>query len=149
MIILLISVVVAVLSCTETVHDITLRDINGKAVPLSLYRGKPLVVYVWSGTCVGHTEDLKRLATAFPHLRGRLNLITVALMMNEDEARKVLRESGVEPPYPVLVDPEGDLARKVTLLFLPATIVFNGKGIPVENLPGLPDDLISLVSSHE
>ncbi len=145
----LISFILLVFSCTETIHDLTLRDINGRDIPLSFYRGKTLVIYVWSGTCVGHTEDLKRLTVIFPHLKGKVNLITVALMMAGGEVKKVLRENGIEPPYPVLVDPEGDLAKRVTILFLPATIVFNGKGVPVENIPGLPENLIPLVSSHE
>ena len=136
-------------SCTENVYDVLLKDLSGREVTLGEFREGPLIVYVWSGTCVGHTEDLKRLTREFGSLSKVARLVTVAIMMDEKEVREVLTKNGINAVYPVLVDPEGEFAKRVTLLFLPATIFFDKRGLPVEIYPGLPKDLVSFVLSHQ
>jgi peroxiredoxin len=149
MVVLILAVFFLIVSCTESVYDLTLEDLEGREVPLSLYRSGTLVVYLWSGTCVGHTEDLRSLTEVAPSLKGRANLITVAVMMDAREVLKVLRDNRIEPNYPVLVDPEGRFARKVPLVFLPATMVFDKRGLLEKSYPGLPPDLISFISPHQ
>lgn len=135
-------------SCSESVYDLKFKDLSGKEVSLYKYRGKKLVVYVWSGTCIGHTEDLKRLVEIYPELKKESELISIAVMMDTEDAEEVLKANGIEPNYPVLADPKGVFADKVTLIFLPATIIFDETGNMVENFPRLPENLISLISSH-
>ena len=134
-------------SCTESFYDLELSDLEGKKVSMESFRDERLVVYVWSGTCLGHTEDLKRLSREAPNLN--FKVVTIAIMMDEGEVKKVLKENSIEPNYPVIVDPEGKFPKKVTLLFLPTTILFDRRGIPIKSYPGLPEDLVSFVSSHE
>ncbi len=136
-------------SCTESVYEVVLKDLNGQSVSLGRFKNGKLVVYVWSGTCAGHAEDLKKLTRITPNLKGRVKLVSVAIMMDTEEVREILRKNGIVPNYPVLSDPDGELAKKVTILFLPATMVFNKEGIPEASYPGLPEDLISLVSPHK
>jgi len=135
-------------SCTESIHEVKLRDTSGRSVPLSQFRGKPLVVYVWSGTCIGHTEDLKELVKLYPEIRRRAELISVAVMMSPGDVRSFLRRVGLDPGYPVLADEKGEFAQKVTLVFLPATLVFDREGRLLESYPGLPENLLSLIPSH-
>jgi len=145
---ILVLLIILLSSCSSGIYDLTFKDLSGEEVSLRQYRGKKLIVYVWSGTCVGHTEDLKRLVKIYPKLKGKSELVSIAVMMDSEDALQVLRSNGINPNYPVLVDPRGDFAEKVTLLFLPATIIFDERGEPVENYPRLPENLISLVSSH-
>ncbi len=137
-----------VASCTESVHDIRLSDPSGESVALSRFKGRPLVVYVWSGTCIGHTEDLRELVTLYPEIRRKAELISVAVMMNPQDVKLFLRKNQLDLNYPVLADEKGEFARRVTLVFLPATLIFDGKGKLVESYPGLPGDLISLIPAH-
>ncbi len=135
-------------SCTESVHEVKLRDTSGRSVPLSQFRGKPLVVYVWSGTCIGHTEDLRELVKLYPKVRERAELISVAVMMSPGDVESFLRKVELDPNYPILADEKGEFAQKVTLVFLPATLVFDEEGRLVESYPGLPENLLSLIPSH-
>ncbi len=135
-------------SCTESVHEVKLRDTSGRSVPLSQFRGKPLVVYVWSGTCIGHTEDLRELVKLYPKVRERAELISVAVMMSPGDVESFLRKVELDPDYPILADEKGEFAQKVTLVFLPATLVFDEEGRLVESYPGLPENLLSLIPSH-
>ncbi len=135
-------------SCTESVHEVKLRDTSGRSVPLSQFRGKPLVVYVWSGTCIGHTEDLRELVKLYPKVRERAELISVAVMMSPGDVESFLRRVKLDPDYPILADEKGEFAQKVTLVFLPATLIFDEEGRLVESYPGLPQNLLSLIPSH-
>ncbi len=135
-------------SCTESVHEVKLRDTSGRSVPLSQFRGKPLVVYVWSGTCIGHTEDLRELVKLYPKVRERAELISVAVMMSPGDVESFLRKVELDPDYPILADEKGEFAQKVTLVFLPATLIFDEEGRLVESYPGLPENLLSLIPSH-
>ncbi len=139
-----------IFACKEPgLYDLRLRDLSGREVSLEAYRGKTLVIYVWSGTCVGHTQDLKRLVGLKPEIRDKAAVVSVAVMMDVKDVKEVLGKNGIVPNYPVLADPRGELADRVTLLFLPATLLIDPEGKVVRNYPRLPEDLISFVSSHE
>ena len=145
---LLILFVLFLVSCRGGgVYDLVLKDMEGRDFRLSRYEGKKFVVYVWSGTCIGHVEDLKRLSELAPKMD--VPLVSVAVMMDVEDVKEVLRENNIKPSYPVLADPKGRFADEVTLIFLPSTIIFDEEGRVVENYPKLPPNLISLVSSHE
>ncbi len=148
MIQLLFLILTLFLSCTQGIHDIELSDIEGNKVYLSEYRDKPLVVYVWSGTCIGHTEDMKRLITLYPKIKDKAQLISIAVMMNPQDVKVFLKKTKIKPNYEILSDEKGKFAQRVTLVFLPATLIFDKKGKLVESYPGLPRDLISLIPTH-
>jgi len=148
MLLFLIGLVFVIASCTESVHDVKLRDTSGSSVSLSRFKGRTLVVYVWSGTCIGHTEDLRELNAIYPQISQKAELITVAVMMNPADVKEFLKRNSMNLSYPVFADEKGEFARKVTLVFLPATLIFNRDGRLVESYPGLPPNLLSLISSH-
>ncbi len=146
----LVAFLLLLFSCSgNSIHDLELVDLSGKRVSLEIYKGKPLIVYVWSGTCVGHTEDLRRLVKIKPKLGGNVNLISVAVMMDEKDVREVLRKNGIEPNFPIYADPRGSFSERVTLIFLPATVGIDENGEVKYNHPKLSGDLISLISAHD
>ena len=133
----------------DSIYDLRLLDLSGKEANLSAYRGKPLIIYVWSGTCIGHTEDLKRLVKVKPKLSREVNLISIAVMMDEEDVKEVLNRNGIKPNFPIYADPKGVFSEKVTLIFLPATIKINGRGEVEGNYPKLPKELLSFIPSHD
>ncbi|RLJ70798.1 peroxiredoxin [Hydrogenivirga caldilitoris] len=146
--VLLLLFTVLLLSCSsDHLYNLSLRSIDGKEIKLSQFRGKKFIVYVWSGTCVGHVEDLKRLTVVYPELE--VPLVSIAVMMDVQDVKEVLQKNNIKPNYPVLADPKGEFANKVTLLFLPATIIFNERGEVLKNFPQLPPELVSLISTHK
>ncbi len=146
----LLFILLFILSCSESgVYDTELYNLNGRTLNLEKFRGKRLIVYVWSGTCIGHTEDLRRLTALYPKIKEKIELISVAVMMDKDDVQTVLAQNKIEPNYPVYADPKGNFAGKVTLIFLPATLLIDEKGKVIKNYPRLPDDLISFISSHQ
>ncbi len=143
-----IALLIFIFSCTESVQDIRLSDTEGKTVTLGEFRGKPLVVYVWSGTCIGHTEDMRELNKLYPRIKEKAELISIAIMMNAEDVRVYLRKTNLRLNYPIYADEKGVFAEKVALVFLPATVLFDSDGKLIDIYPGLPENLLSLIPSH-
>lgn len=110
--------------------DFELRDRNGRAVRLSQYRGKVVVLHFWSRTCPPCVDELQRSIPAFDEIvRDRDDIAFV--MVNTDagwDAIAPIVPAGIRAP--ILFDP----ARRVvtgrygTRLF-PETWVIDREGI--------------------
>lgn len=130
------------LSCSDTsLYDVELKGLSGEEVSLRKYKGRKLILYVWSGTCVGHAEDMKRLNDILPTLGEGTALVSIAIMMEPEDIKKVLEENGIKPKYPIYADLRGELGSVITLLYLPATLFIEGEGEVVGNYPRLPYNL--------
>ncbi len=128
-----------IFSCkSESIYSISLEDLEGNRISFKEFKGRPFAVYVWSGTCVGHTEDLKEINEIYEEFTRRGYIFfSVAIMMSKEDIKKVLEENDIKPKYKILADPHGLFAEKVKLIFLPATIIFDESGNVKGNYPGL------------
>ena len=110
-------------SCTqrEVIPPLSLETLDGSKVSLSQFKGKKIVLYVWSRTCVGHSEQLK--------------------LLNElSEKRKDLR-------FITVLDPEVKFNDYYRIVFLPSTYLFDEKGRFIKSYPGLPEAIFSNLNS--
>ncbi|GAB6065367.1 hypothetical protein JCM9492_04590 [Aquifex pyrophilus] len=126
------------ISCSqETIYDINFFNLSGNPVKIKR-ENKKLLLYVWSGTCTGHTEDLRILNEVYKKLSERYNVVSVAVFMTPKDVRDFLKKEGINPRYPILSDPKGKLTEQVKLIFLPATLIFDESGKLLGNFPRLP-----------
>ena len=97
--------------------------LSGDSFSLASLLGQPAVVHVWATWCpVCNIEQgmIDSLADNYP-------VITIA--MQSGEAARVqasLKEQGVD--YPVVNDPEGELARRYGVTGVPTSFVLDGSG---------------------
>jgi len=97
--------------------------IDGEQMDIRRWRGEPVLVHFWATwcpVCAMEQGSIDALARDYP-------VLTVA--MQSGDARTITRyleEEGVN--YPVLPDPEGNLARRYGVAAVPATFVLNGAG---------------------
>ncbi|MCS7262615.1 MAG: TlpA family protein disulfide reductase [Aquificaceae bacterium] len=115
---------------------VQVRTIDDRKVYLSDYRGKPVLLYVWSKTCAGHTADLRRLSKI---LEGRPDywVISYAVAMTPQEVRQSYAELGIEGNFLTLVDTEVRLNDHIPITFLPSTYLFDAQGRLLKVYPGL------------
>ncbi|NPB07064.1 MAG: TlpA family protein disulfide reductase [Aquificae bacterium] len=110
--------------------SLTFYDETGRKVELK--SDEPLLLYVWSGSCVGHAEDLKKLSRLYPELSKRYRVYAVALFMTPEDALAYLKKEKIRLSVPLLADPKGLLEERYDLVFLPATLVIkDGKLVAV------------------
>ena len=125
-------------SCSER-NIYNTKFLNLKNEEVLIKKGnKPLLIYVWTGTCIGHTEDLKELAERYDLVSKKYRVFSVAVFMNPEDIKEFLRENKLEIPFPILSDPKGNLSEIIKLVFLPSTIIFSKDGKPEKIYPRLP-----------
>jgi len=140
-----------ILSCQKekTVYDITFVDLQGNKVKIERPEDKKLLLYVWTGTCTGHTEDMKLINKHYEKLSKKYEIVSLAVFMTPQDIKKVLNQYGIKPKFKVLADPQGNLTDLVKLVFLPSTMIFNEDGKLLKNYPRFPlRDLVSPVKPH-
>jgi len=79
----------------------TLKDMNGRDVPLSQFKGKPLLVNFWAtwcGPCLIEAPELVELAEEY---KGRVNVIGVSTDDAPEQIREYARVNKIS--YPLLV----------------------------------------------
>jgi peroxiredoxin len=137
------------ISCWERgIYDLTLLDLGGNKVSLKRFKGSLTLIYIWTGTCVGHTKDLRRLSEFYSKIKLKGNLISIAIMMDTEGVREVLTENNIPATFPIFADEKGLLAEEVKITFLPATLLVDDSGKVIENRPGLSEELLSSITTH-
>lgn len=108
----------------DRLPKVPVRTIDDRKVYLSDYRGKPVLLYVWSRTCVGHSNDLKKLSQISEE-RPDYRVISYAVAMTPQEVLQNYRQLGIRDNFLTLVDTEVRLNDHLPINFLPSTFIFD------------------------
>lgn len=116
----------------DTAPDFTLKDIDGREVQLSSFRGKKVVLLAFfalrCSTCFAESPHLEALHRKYD------GEDMILLAVNTDGvdatvAREVMNEVGFNVTYTVLLDPEFAATDTYTNFLVPLTIVIDREGI--------------------
>ncbi|WP_068267771.1 redoxin family protein [Caviibacter abscessus] len=121
--------------------DVNLKDINGKEVKLSQFRGKPTYIKMWASWCpiclatLPHTQQLVR------EKNKDFNVITVVSPghINEQTTKEFLKWWKSLSQYgdiPVYLDESGELIRKAGVRAYPTNVFLNKNGEIKFSAPG-------------
>jgi thiol-disulfide isomerase/thioredoxin len=118
----------------QVLPAITLTDLDGRAVPLAGFAGKPLVVNLWASWCPPCRREMPALGKA---QREASDLNFVFVNQGEDSAtvRAYLQAEGL-PLRNVVRDPGGALAKGFGTPGLPTTLFFDANGILIDKRMG-------------
>ena len=114
--------------------DFQLPNMNGGTVSLSSLRGKTVILNFWTKTCRPCLEEMPSLADLGKKLATEPNVLLVTITTDESaaDARATLESVGVgkDPPFMVLIDPDGKIVqdRYGTKLF-PETWFIDPNGV--------------------
>jgi len=135
-------------SCTqrEVIPPLSLETLDGSKVSLNQFKGKKIILYVWSRTCAGHSEQLK-LLNELSEKRKDLYIISYAVAMLQEDMIKSYRDIGISPKFLTVLDPEVKFNEYYRIVFLTSTYLFDERGRFTKAYPGLPKDLLSSVNS--
>ncbi|HYH27933.1 MAG TPA: TlpA disulfide reductase family protein [Actinomycetota bacterium] len=99
--------------------------VEGRVRP-SDYRGKVVVVNFWASWCAPCREEQPGLQRLHEELGDRVSFVGVNFQDDRAAALAYLEEFGVT--YPSVADPDGQLAYRFGVPFLPATIIADARG---------------------
>ena len=114
----------------DSAPEFTLPDIDGKAITLSAFRGKTVLIVFWSTWCSRCSEELVFLRDNFGHQEKDVSVILV----NQDSEKMVPLERIVDMrntlslPFPVIVDSGLFLWEQFGINALPTTVVIGKDG---------------------
>jgi peroxiredoxin len=112
------------------ISDIRLADDRGKQHSLEDYAGKILVLEFWSYKCppsAAYDDRIKELDARY-RSRGVV-ILAVDSNKNEPAAEVRVNSDNRKVPYPVLMDPSGNLADSLGATHTPSVAVLDGSGV--------------------
>ncbi len=107
--------------------DFTLKDLNGKDVKLSDYKGRPIFLIfmtTWCRDCLASIPTLKAIYNRY-HEKG---LVMLSIDIEETHAKVAAYSKKHGLPYPILLDPEGSLSRKYGVGGVPVKALIDRNG---------------------
>lgn len=104
-----------------------LTDLAGREVSLAGYRGRAVALNFWATWCPPCKEELPAFAAAWRASRGRcLEIVGVTEESTREDAASEVRRMDV--PFPVVMDPDGTVARAFGVTGYPRTYVIDAGG---------------------
>ncbi len=111
----------------DRASDFTLKDLDGRSVRLSDYKGRTIVLYfmaTWCPECRGAIPQLKEIYSSY-NARG-LVLLVIDVMESKDKVAAFSRKHNL--PYPVLLDEDGTVYRSYGVGGVPVKALIDRKG---------------------
>lgn len=115
--------------------DFTLRDVTGKEVTLSSFRGKVVVLNFWATWCPPCKAEMPSLNKLFLECRPKgLEVITVSTDRSLGDVKDFLARNRLD--LPVLFDEKKTVTKQYKVFSMPTTFLINRQGVIVERLFG-------------
>ena len=116
--------------------DFAVPDLDGQAVRLSNFRGKVVLLNLWTTWCPPCREEMPSMERLFRQLRDRG---FVLLAVSQDEAGRAavdpfVRDMGLT--FPVLVDPQHQVGDRYQVWGYPESFIIDREGRVVERVIG-------------
>jgi len=119
----------------ERAPDFTLKDLSGKDVSLSSYKGKPVFLNFWASWCPFCKKERKELDALYNTYKDKdIVIISVSLDKSEDTLRSFMKEHPAG--YIVLTDTKMMSAAMYGVRGFPTTFLIDREGVIKYKAPG-------------
>jgi len=117
--------------------DVAFGDLEGGSHTLGDFGGKYVVVNFWATWCAPCRKEMPGLNALQAEFGGdAFEVVTIATGRNSPTGiRKFFKEAGVDL-LPTYTDPKQKLARQMSVLALPITVILNPQGQEIARLQG-------------
>ncbi|MEI7548250.1 MAG: TlpA disulfide reductase family protein [Actinomycetota bacterium] len=106
--------------------DVMVQTLDGKDVELSSLVGTPLVINVWSSTCIPCKDELPAFAKANEQYGSKVRFVGIDFLGAAEAEEKFARSKGIT--YRLLYDSNGEFISAAGLASFPVTLFVNADG---------------------
>lgn len=121
--------------------DFTFRDLDHKEVSLSDYKGKVVLLNLWSITCPSCIDENPDLESLFQKMKGNKDFHLLTVVTNRGETEREVapfaRKHGLN--FHILIDNKKVAWKRYKMTGWPETLLLNREGIIVEKYLGPRD----------
>lgn len=119
----------------ENAPDFTLKDMSGKDVTFSSFKGKPVLLNFWATWCPYCRQERPHLKSLHEEYREELVIISVSIDRSTRTVKNYMEQNPA--PYIVLSDTEGMAAVPYNVMSLPTTYLIDREGTISRKLMGM------------
>lgn len=107
--------------------NFTLKDVKGKQVSLSDFKGRTVLLNFWATWCSPCNEELPAIQRIYEHHKDARNVVILAV---DDQNKATIRNFMQEKHYTftALLDHKRTLFKKFNVRFIPTVIIINKQG---------------------
>jgi len=141
---IIIAVLVAVVQTVfAQLPQVTLKDINGKAVRLDTLSngGKPIIIDFFATWCKPCNRELSAISEVYDEWQQETGVRLIAVSIDQahhiNKVKPLVDQLGW--PYEVLLDPNSELKRALGVQLIPYTLIVDGNGKIVYKHSGYVD----------
>ena len=123
---------IAALAVSAQLPKVTLSDINGQPVRVDTLSngGRPIIIDFFATWCKPCNRELTAISEVYDEWQQetgvRLIAVSIDQAQNIQKVKPLVDQLGW--PYEVLLDPNSELKRALSVQLIPCTIVIDGKG---------------------
>ena len=123
----------------DVAPEFCLKNIDGKDIRLSDFRGKIVLVQFWADCCSGFTTAFPEMQSAYEKLHER-NLEILAVNAGEPRNIPAYYDNQYDITFPMLVDETADVAIAYGLKSIPAGFIISARGTIIDILFDWPSE---------
>ena len=110
----------------KTAPNFTVYTEDGKAVKLSDFFGKPIVINFWASWCGPCRDEMPHFEEAYETLGRSVQFIMINLDPSKEDAKEFLTENGYD--FPVYYDSYSEASTKYGVSSIPTTVFIDRDG---------------------
>jgi len=116
----------------------TLPSLQGQPVSLADQKGDIILINFWATWCKDCVQEMPEFEKLYQKYHGKgLSIFAISIDQNGQPAVEAfLKEENLKLTYPILLDPDGHVARAYQLRWLPVTIVVGRDGRIIKTVLG-------------
>lgn len=112
---------------TERASDFTLKDLDGRIVNLSDFKGRTVVLYFMCTWCTDCRAAIRGLKDIYSRYRAK-GLVLLSINIMESREKMTAYAKKYDLPYPILLDEDGNVSRTYGVVGVPVKILIDRDG---------------------
>jgi len=118
----------------DTLRDMPMQGLTGSSLPLSNYRGKPLVINVWASYCSPCLAEMGSLERLKQRYSEHLNVIGISIDDYPERANVFLHKANTS--FPHYIDHQLKLENMLGAKTIPLTLLVDEHGRVLQKIRG-------------